>query len=155
MNQKPSPKGLNLNKFKKPPSSMGASMTSAPAVVSKETRTKKVLGQINKLPSLPTVVIQIIRLANDPNSSMTDFEDHIRQDQVLAAKILKLVNSTFYGLSTQINNISRAVVVLGVKNPRPKDGALKKPPIGGLIACPHRRQAESSRNPSIYLKPQL
>lgn len=118
MTPPPSQKGLNLNKFKD--SSVGGSFPNqkSSASATKDKRIKDIMKNIDNLPSLPTVVLHIMRLANDPTSSMDDFEEHIRTDQVLTAKILKIVNSSFYGLSTTVNSISRAIVVLGLKTLR-------------------------------------
>ena len=68
-----------------------------------------------KLPSLPSIFTQIVTLMGTPNSSATDFAEVIRMDPPLAAKILKLVNSSFYGLRHRVDTVSSAVSVVGTK----------------------------------------
>lgn len=55
-------------------------------------------------------------LINDSESTTKDFEDVIKMDQVLVTRLLRLVNSPFYGLTQTVNSISRAVAFLGMKN---------------------------------------
>jgi len=87
----------------------------APALVKRERRVQAILNSIDQLPSLPAVVWEVMRLANDPDSNAKDFEDYISKDQALTAKLLKLVNSSFYGLPNKMTTISRSIVVLGYK----------------------------------------
>ncbi|MBI4616228.1 MAG: HDOD domain-containing protein [Planctomycetes bacterium] len=82
-------------------------------VAEKEKKKQRILLELENLPSLPSVVIEIMKLIQDPDSSARDFEEHVRKDQVLAGKMLKLVNSSFYSLSRKISTINEAVVVLG------------------------------------------
>lgn len=73
----------------------------------------EVIKKIDELPTLPHVIGKIIELANSPHSTAEDLNKIIRQDQVLVAKTLKLVNSAFYGYSRQITKVTEAVVILG------------------------------------------
>jgi putative nucleotidyltransferase with HDIG domain len=71
------------------------------------------------LPTLPTVARQIVATANSPRTSATDVGALINRDQALTGKVLKLVNSAFYGFPQQIKTINHAIVILGfnkVKN---------------------------------------
>jgi putative nucleotidyltransferase with HDIG domain len=61
------------------------------------------------------VVIEVLRLANDREAGASDFEELVRRDQALAAKVLKLVNSPFFALRSKVTSITQAVVVLGLK----------------------------------------
>ena len=77
--------------------------------------TERVIG----LPSLPTVVTQLINLVGDPATSARDISQLISADQALTAKILKVANSAFYGFPRKIATVQLAIVVLGfetVKN---------------------------------------
>ncbi len=65
---------------------------------------------------LPHIVTTISRLIADSESSMKDFEEVIKMDPVLVTRLLRLVNSPFYGLAQVVNSISRAVAFLGMKN---------------------------------------
>ena len=71
------------------------------------------------LPTLPTVATQIVSMANSPKTNAADVGKLIEQDQSLTAKVLRLVNSAYYGFPGQIKSISHAVVIIGfnkVKN---------------------------------------
>jgi HD-like signal output (HDOD) protein len=76
--------------------------------------TEIILKKIKDLPSLPLVVNRLLEIMEQDSSSAEDISNVLSGDQALAAKVLKLVNSSFYGLSGEISTISRAVVVLGV-----------------------------------------
>jgi putative nucleotidyltransferase with HDIG domain len=90
----------------------------APPLVARERRVQAILANIESLPSLPSVVIETLRLANDDRAGADDFEKILRQDQVLTARVLKLVNSSFFGLRAKIDTIPQAIVVLGMKSLR-------------------------------------
>lgn len=66
------------------------------------------------LPTLPAVAVQVIDLTQDPDVSMPDLAATIQNDQALAAKILRTVNSSFYGLRQQCATIDKALILLGL-----------------------------------------
>jgi two-component system cell cycle response regulator len=66
------------------------------------------------LPSLPAVALRVIELTSDPNVKLTELAATIQNDQGLAAKVLRTVNSSFYGLRTRCANINKALVLLGL-----------------------------------------
>ena len=66
------------------------------------------------LPSLPMVAIQVIERTSDVNVSLKELARTIENDQGLAAKILKTVNSSFYGLRQRCSTIDKALVLLGL-----------------------------------------
>lgn len=68
-----------------------------------------------KLPSLPVIFNQITEAINDPRSSATQVASIIEKDSSLSARLLKIVNSAFYGFPSRIDNISRAVAVIGTR----------------------------------------
>ncbi len=74
---------------------------------------KSIVDKIIDLPTLPQVVTTIINLIDDPDSSAKDINDVMGQDPALVAKILKIVNSAFYGLPNRVSSISQAIVILG------------------------------------------
>ncbi len=69
--------------------------------------------KVRDLPPLPDVVTKLVAVVADERSSAADVTKVLSGDLALSAKILKLVNSSFYGQSGEIATISRAVVVLG------------------------------------------
>lgn len=68
---------------------------------------------INDLPTLPTVVSRIISQIANPATNAADIGKLIEQDQALTSKVLRLVNSAYYGFPKQIKSIQHAVVILG------------------------------------------
>ncbi len=70
-------------------------------------------SQLRDVPTLPVVVTRAIQVINDPDSSAKELTDLIIHDQVLAAKILKVANSAYYGLPSKINNLNRAITLIG------------------------------------------
>ena len=74
---------------------------------------RKLTAAIEKMPSLPTTVTKVIELANDINSSSRDLLKVIQLDPVLTAKVLKLINSAFFGMPNKLS-LKQAVVMLGI-----------------------------------------
>jgi len=71
------------------------------------------LNAVEDLPTLPTVVQRALSLTADPRSSAKDLAEVIALDQALTAKVLRIVNSAFYGLSRKISTVKDGVVVIG------------------------------------------
>ena len=69
---------------------------------------------ISHIATLPEVTVQIIEMVEDPGSSARDLHQLISADPALTARMLKVVNSAFYGLPRQIASINRAVSLLGL-----------------------------------------
>lgn len=75
---------------------------------------KERLFNIKDLPPIPAVHGRILKLMENINYSVDDVSKLIEKDQVLSSKVLKLVNSPFYGLYSDIaTTIRRAVILLG------------------------------------------
>lgn len=68
---------------------------------------------VKDLPTLPTALDEVTRLVEDPNSSTEQIAKVIAYDQVLSAKVLKMVNSPIYGFPGRIGSIQHALVLLG------------------------------------------
>src|SRR5690606_12853537 len=67
-----------------------------------------------RLPTLPAVALRVIELSSKPDVSLREIADTIQNDQALSAKVLKTVNSSYYGLSRRCTTISQAMVALGL-----------------------------------------
>jgi len=78
----------------------------------------KKLEKIPDLPTLPNIVIKVNKLLQDPETSIKELGKTIETDQAMATKILRLVNSTFYGFRSKIRNIPHAIIILGFNNVR-------------------------------------
>ena len=77
---------------------------------------KKLIDKVSNLPTLPAVMTRIIRKTEDPSTSIKEIVDIIGVDQALTIKILKIVNSAYYGFRQRIATLERAVVILGFNN---------------------------------------
>ena len=74
---------------------------------------RKLLQNDVKLTTLPAIYARINEAIMRPHSSSTDIADLISKDTGLAARLLKLVNSAFYGYPSRIESLSRAVSIVG------------------------------------------
>ncbi len=72
------------------------------------------IKQISHIATLPEITVKIIELVEDPTSTAQDLNNVISNDPALCSRILKVVNSSFYGLPGQIGSINRAIVLLGL-----------------------------------------
>lgn len=70
---------------------------------------------IKQLPTLPVVYYKLDEALKDPETSAQDIAKIVEKDQSLTLKILKVVNSAFYGFPSKIIHISNAVVILGFR----------------------------------------
>ncbi len=71
------------------------------------------IEKLGDLPTLPHVVQRLATMIGRPNVSTEEIGSIIEKDQVLAAKVLRLANSPFYGFPSRIGSVSHAVIVLG------------------------------------------
>lgn len=74
---------------------------------------KKILRRIKDLPPMPKVLFKARQVMDDPKSGFKEIAKIIETDQAIAAKVLKVANSAYYGLSGMVNSIHQASVVLG------------------------------------------
>ncbi|PIE73892.1 MAG: signal transduction protein [Deltaproteobacteria bacterium] len=79
-------------------------------------KAEDLIKTFKKTKTLPPIVTRLAQLINDPDATLQDFEEVIRTDPALVARLLTLVNSSFFGMSRQVDSISRAVALLGMKN---------------------------------------
>jgi len=79
---------------------------------------REAIERIKRLPTLPTVLGQILDTAADPDASALDLGRHITSDQSLSAAVLRLVNSPYFGFYRQIESIPDAVALLGFNEVR-------------------------------------
>ena len=73
----------------------------------------KKLDQIEDLPTLPAIAMEVNTMLLDYDTTIDKLSNTIEKDQAMVSRLLKLVNSAFFGLGGKISNISHAVVVLG------------------------------------------
>ncbi|QDU10799.1 HDOD domain-containing protein [Gimesia aquarii] len=83
-----------------------------------EKKLNEIFKIVRKVPPLPEVAQELSRLAGDPKATAQDMASVAETDSGLAAQILRVVNSSFFGFSRQINTIPQAIVVLGTHGVR-------------------------------------
>lgn len=79
----------------------------------KTTSVREKMENLKELPTLPNVVQKISSMVESQKSSAEDIGRVISSDQVLTAKILKLINSAFYGFPGRISSVTHGLVLLG------------------------------------------
>jgi HD-like signal output (HDOD) protein len=72
------------------------------------------IREISHIATLPEITVKVVELVEDPKSTAQDLHKVISSDPALCSRILKVVNSSFYGLPGQIGSINRAIVMLGL-----------------------------------------
>ena len=77
-----------------------------------------IIDRIHTVPSLPEVVTQVVRLVNSPDSNANMVGEIMMKDPGMAAKILRMVNSVFYGLPEPVHDLNQAIAILGFKTIR-------------------------------------
>jgi putative nucleotidyltransferase with HDIG domain len=80
----------------------------------KRTEIIRVIKDTRSLPTIPGIINKFSSLAEDRRVSVDEMASVVTSDQVLSAKVLKLVNSPFYGFSGRISTVSKALILLGV-----------------------------------------
>lgn len=90
---------------------------------------QKLVISIKDLPTLPTVLAEILQVANNPSASAGDLQVVIGRDPALAAKILKIANSAMFGFSRRIESIRQAVVAIGFRRIRSVASAMAVAPV--------------------------
>lgn len=73
----------------------------------------KILFYIERLPALSPTISKIIELTQSSNTSASDLLKVIKLDPVLTAKILRLINSAYFGIPEAVTSINTAIVLLG------------------------------------------
>lgn len=72
--------------------------------------------QSPRLPSLPTVALEVIDMVQQKDINIQQIARTIQHDPALSIKILKTVNSSFFGQAHTVTNVTHALVVLGLNN---------------------------------------
>jgi putative nucleotidyltransferase with HDIG domain len=81
-------------------------------------KTVDLVEDLSRLPAQPAAALKVLRLVEDPRSSSADLARLIEADPVLSARVMRLANAPYYGLSRKVASASRAVVLLGFSTVR-------------------------------------
>src|SRR5688572_7842678 len=83
-------------------------------VADAQTIVAEAIKKVTAIATLPEVTAKIVSTVEDPKSSASQLHKIVAHDPALATRILKVVNSAFYGLPGQIGSVERAIVLLGL-----------------------------------------
>lgn len=78
-------------------------------------RREKIVSGLRQLPALPIVVEELLASFSSDDIDVAHIARRIAQDQALSARVLRVANSSFYGLQSRVATIHEAVVVLGFR----------------------------------------
>ena len=76
---------------------------------------QKFVERANSLYSLPTVAIEVLELTEKPRVDAQALKKCVERDPALTAKLLRVVNSSMFGLSREVADLNQALTLLGVK----------------------------------------
>lgn len=79
---------------------------------------ERILDSIGDLPAMPGTVAEVLEVTSNPDVEMSDVCKVVEQDPAMAAKILKVSNSSYYGMKQFVGTIKLALVILGVREVR-------------------------------------
>ena len=75
----------------------------------------EVIGRLRVLPPMPAVVTDLLATIDKPDTSINDIAAKVARDQALAARTLRLANSSFFGLRQPVATMRHAITVLGLR----------------------------------------
>jgi putative nucleotidyltransferase with HDIG domain len=81
-------------------------------------RAEILVGAIDDLPTIPVVATQVLSLLDNPDVSIEEIADLMLSDQVMTARVMKLINSPVYRPAQEVTSLKRALVFLGLRHVR-------------------------------------
>ncbi|QEM69161.1 HDOD domain-containing protein [Geobacter sp. FeAm09] len=81
-------------------------------------RAEELVGTIEELPTIPVVATQVLLLLDQPDVRVEDVADLMLTDQVMTARVMKMVNSPVFKPGHDITSLRLALVYLGLKHIR-------------------------------------
>jgi len=79
---------------------------------------KKLFSQIQNVPQIPEVIRVLIDQVNNPDIDLKEIAINVEKEPLIAVKVLRVVNSAYFGLPKKIDSISDAVILLGLSKLR-------------------------------------
>lgn len=75
-----------------------------------------IVARTSDLPALSTTSLEVMRAIDSPNSTAGDVADLLSRDQSLSIRVLRLANSSYYGIDRKVTNLTQAVIILGMRS---------------------------------------
>lgn len=75
---------------------------------------QNLLTKIHRLPSMPTLYMELVKLIEDPEAGIDEIGAIISKDMAMTAMVLRLVNSAYFGLRHRVSNVGEATKYIGV-----------------------------------------
>jgi len=100
-----------------------------------------------ELPSPPLVALSVVQLSDDPNAGMADFAEVIAGDPALAVRMLRLANSSLFGMAVEVSTLEQATRVLGLNTVKLLALSFS---VLGKVGGPHDDHAEDGRGAFPY-----
>ncbi len=79
---------------------------------------RKLFKDISDLPTIPAIVSKVVSMLDNQDANPDEIADLILSDQVLAARVIRVVNSPLYRTTNQISSVKRALLFIGFKSVR-------------------------------------
>lgn len=79
---------------------------------------RRLVELVTMVPSLPAVYLRLSAVVDHPRSSMRAIEAVVCEDPSLAGRLLRLANSAFFGFPARVDNLSRAITLVGTRQLR-------------------------------------
>ncbi len=84
----------------------------------KKTLLEAYIARATPMPTLPEAVIKVLQLSDNPDVRVEDVADAIMKDKVLTARMIRLINSAYWGLRREVKSIRETIVYLGMQQIR-------------------------------------
>lgn len=111
---------------------------------------RRVVGSIERLPSLPDTYWELTRAIEDPATGAADVAKIVERDPAMSIKVLQLVNSAYFGLPQKTDSITKAVSYLGIDNIKGLMIAAQVFGVEGQVAAGHL-SLEAVRRESVIV----
>ena len=76
---------------------------------------RTIVGRLDRLPSVPRCYLELTTAISEPESTLAKVGTVVEKDPAMAAKVLQLVNSAFFGAGQRVTSVNRAVIYLGIE----------------------------------------
>ena len=81
-------------------------------------KARRLFKDVSDLPTIPAIVSKVASMLDNQEADPDEIADMILSDQVLAARVIRVVNSPLYRTNNQITSVKRALLFLGFKSVR-------------------------------------